>query len=216
MEGVEAPSVVVGANEPATRRGIRLALEAGGLCVCAAAQSVTELMEAVERWKPEACLIDIELDGGGIRASAEIAARAPGVAVVLLAEGEGEEKFLDAMRAGAAGFLPKRMTPERLPKVIRAVLRGEAAVPRALVALLVDQYRERPTRRHLPAPHHRATDLTSREWEVLDFMRDGLSTREIAARLLISEVTVRRHIGSLLKKLRVSSRADALRLLETA
>ena len=63
---------------------------------------------------------------------------------------------------------------------------------------------------------HRGIDLTSREWEVLDFMREGLSTRAIADRLLISEVTVRRHIGSVLKKLRVSSRADAVRLLESA
>jgi DNA-binding NarL/FixJ family response regulator len=66
------------------------------------------------------------------------------------------------------------------------------------------------------AGNGRGGDLTSREWEVLDFMRAGLSTRQIADRLFISEVTVRRHIGSVLKKLDVESRADALRLLESA
>jgi DNA-binding NarL/FixJ family response regulator len=65
-------------------------------------------------------------------------------------------------------------------------------------------------------PDRSGVDLTSREWEVLDLMRDGLSTREIAIRLLISEVTVRRHIGSVLKKLHVQSRAEALDLLESA
>jgi len=81
---------------------------------------------------------------------------------------------------------------------------------------LINQYRSRPTRRQLPAGQGRGVDLTSREWQVLDCMREGLSTREIADRLMISEVTVRRHIGSVLKKLRVSSRADAIRLLESA
>jgi DNA-binding NarL/FixJ family response regulator len=81
---------------------------------------------------------------------------------------------------------------------------------------LIEQYRTRPARRQLPLSHRRGVDLTSREWEVLDCMREGLSTREIADRLMISEVTVRRHIGSVLKKLQVSSRAEALRLLESA
>ena len=71
-------------------------------------------------------------------------------------------------------------------------------------------------RRQLPAGQGRGADLTSREWEVLDFLRAGLSTRQIADRLFISEVTVRRHIGSVLKKLQVSTRADALRMLESA
>ena len=64
--------------------------------------------------------------------------------------------------------------------------------------------------------HRRAVDLTSREWDVLELMRDGLSSREIAERLLISEVTVRRHIGAVLKKMQVQSRREALQLLQSA
>jgi len=211
-----APNVVIGANDPATLAGMRLALEADGIAVSAEVHSLQELVEAVERFEPDVCLVDVELSGGGIKAAAELAGRVPAVAVVLLADDSGDEKFLDAMRVGATGYVPRRITPARLPSVIRAVLDGEPAIPRALVTLLINQYRSRPARRQLPSAQGRGVDLTSREWEVLDCMRDRLSTREIANRLMISEVTVRRHIGSVLKKLRVSSRADAIRLLESA
>jgi DNA-binding NarL/FixJ family response regulator len=215
-DGLGRPNVVIGANEPATLAGIRLALEGNGVHVCAEVRSVQELVAAVDRCAPDLCLIDADLEGDGIRGTAKVAARAPQVAVVLLVAEAGEDRFLDAMRAGAAGYVPTSIAPGRLPKVVRAVLKGEPAIPRAMVVPLIEQYRDRPGRRRLPVPRGRGIDLTSREWEVLDMMRDGLSTRQIAARLLISEVTVRRHIGSVLKKLQVPSRADALKLLRSA
>ena len=210
------PNVVIGANDPATLAGMRIALEGDGLTVSGEVHSLQELLDAVERLEPDVCLVDFDLTGGGIRAAAEVGARAPAVAVVLLADDTGDDTFLEAIRVGVAGYVPRRITADRLPSVIRAVIAGEPAIPRALVTLLIDQYRARPARRQLPLSHGRGVDLTSREWEVLDFMRDGLSTRQIADRLLISEVTVRRHIGSVLKKLHVTSRADALRVLESA
>jgi DNA-binding NarL/FixJ family response regulator len=214
--GAKAPNVVIGANDAATLAGMRIALEADGLTVSGEVHSLQELVEAVERLKPEVCLVDVDLSGGGIRAAAEVGARAPGVAVVLLADDAGDDRFLEAIRVGVAGYVPKRIAADRLPSVIRAVIAGEPAIPRALVTLLIDQCRARPARRQLPLSHGGEVALTSREWEVLDFMRDGLSTHQIAERLLISDVTVRRHIGSVLKKLHVTSRADALHLLQSA
>jgi DNA-binding NarL/FixJ family response regulator len=96
------------------------------------------------------------------------------------------------------------------------VAKGEPAIPRSLVRALIDDYRDRPARPYIAARGGRGVDLTAREWEVLLLMRDALSTREIADRLRISEVTVRRHISAVVKKLRVESRADALKLLQTA
>jgi DNA-binding NarL/FixJ family response regulator len=211
-----APKVVIGANDPATLAGMRIALEAGDIEVAAEVQTLNQLFEAIEDHSPDVCLVDVVIQGGGLRAAAEVAGRAPEVRLVLLAEdADDDEPFLDAIRVGAVGYVPKRIAPERLPNIVRAVLDGEPAIPRALVGLLISHYRARPARRQLPS-HGRGVDLTSREWEVLDFMRAGLTTRQIADRLFISEVTVRRHIGSVLKKLRVTSRADALRLLESA
>jgi DNA-binding NarL/FixJ family response regulator len=212
----EFPDVVIGANGPATLAGLRLALQADGFTVCAEVGSVKELVEAVERHRPDVCLVDVDLEGGGIRGAAELATRSPRLPVVLMSGDEGVERFLDAMRVGAAGYVPHTISPARLPKVLRAVLKGEPAIPRSLVLPLVDEYRRRPSRRHVSINDGRGVDLTSREWQVLDFMRDGLSTRAIAARLLISEVTVRRHISAILRKLEVESRAEAVELLRSA
>ncbi len=216
QDGRGTPNVVIGANGPAILAGMRMALEADGIAICAEITSVQELVAAVDQCAPDLCLIDVDLEGDGIRGTAEVTARAPDVAVVLLVTDTGEDRFLDAMRAGAAGYVLRSIAPTRLPKVVRAVLSGESAIPRALVVPLINQYRQRSGRRRLSVPRGRGVDLTSREWEVLDLMREGLSTRQIAARLLISEVTVRRHIGSVLKKLDVQSRADALKLLQSA
>ena len=214
--GHGTPNVVIGASDPATLVGMRMALEADGVAVVGEVHSLPELVDAVERHKPDVCLVDADLNGGGVRAAAELTARAPTVAVVLLADDASDEMFLDAIRVGATGYVPKHIPPARLPSVVRAVLDGEPAIPRALVTHLINQYRARPPRRQLAVGNGRGVDLTSREWQVLDFMREGLSTRAIADRLMISEVTVRRHISSVLKKLQVPSRAAALALLESA
>jgi DNA-binding NarL/FixJ family response regulator len=196
--------------------GIRLALEGAGIEVCDEVERTAELVEAVARCEPDVCLVDVSLAGGGMTAAAEICAREPTPAVVILVDALDEEDFLLAMRIGAVGYLPMSISAARLPAVIRAVLAGELAIPRGLVPMLIHRLRERGTRRHLSIPQRRGVDLTSREWEVLDLMREGLSTREIGGRLLISDVTVRRHIGAVLKKLRVESRAEALELLQSA
>lgn len=210
------PTVVIGALDAAMLAGMRIALEADGIAVCGEGRSLHDLLAAVERFEPDVCLVDIDLGGGGLRAIAQIATRAPRVRVALLIDESRDDKFLDAIRVGATGYVPKGIAPARLPAVVRALLNGEPAIPRALVNILIEEYRARPSRRQLHALHPRGADLTSREWEVLDLMRAQLSTREIAARLFISEVTVRRHVSSVLKKLEVRTRAEALTLLQSA
>jgi DNA-binding NarL/FixJ family response regulator len=95
------------------------------------------------------------------------------------------------------------------------VLAGEAAIPRRLVARLVEEYRSQGRRRHLAHGGGRA-ELTSREWEVLEHLRSGLSTRETAARMFVSPVTVRRHLSAITTKLGVADRQAAVRLLDEA
>jgi DNA-binding NarL/FixJ family response regulator len=122
------------------------------------------------------------------------------------------DDLLNALRAGAAGYLPKDVDPARLPHALHAVYRGEAAIPRALVTRLVSEFREHGSRRRTIVSE-KGHDLTSREWEVLELLRRGLSTAEIAERLFVTSVTVRTHIASLLKKLDVPDR-DGLRRLD--
>jgi len=206
--------VALAEGDVATRMGMRLALEQEQLRVVAEVETADDVLAAAA--KADVCLISVDLPGGGIRAAAAIAAENPGTAVIMLTNAADDKELVDAVRVGAVGYLVKDIAPTRLPDAIRGVLRGEVAIPRVLVRVLADRFRERLGRRHLALRDRRGVDLTTREWEVLDLMCDGLSTREIAARLLISEITVRRHIAAVLKKLRVATRGDALKLLASA
>jgi DNA-binding NarL/FixJ family response regulator len=207
--------VVVATAESATRAGIRMASEAGGIRVVGEVATVRDLLEAVDRMRPDICLIDVDLSDCGIQGAAEVLARAPGTAIVMLSWEAVEHEFLEALRVGAVGYILKSISAARLPDVLRAVVAGEPAVPRALVVSLIDGYRDRAMRRRIPGPQPQP-DLTTREWQVLEFMSDGLSTREIATSLVISEVTVRRHISAALRKLDVHSREEALERLASA
>jgi two-component system, NarL family, nitrate/nitrite response regulator NarL len=210
------PRVLVAGHDSATINGIRMALEEEGIVLCGRVASAAELIDAVTRLEPDVCLVDVDIPGGGLVAAAEMRAWSSSVAVIMLASDLNEEDFLKAMAVGAIGYLPKSISAKRLPAVVRAVLVGEPAIPRPLVAVLMNRLRGDGAKRHLVVRDGRGVDLTSREWEVLDCMREGLSTREIAVKLVIADVTVRRHIGAVLKKLQVQSRREALELLRSA
>jgi DNA-binding NarL/FixJ family response regulator len=204
--------VVVADDHQLTRVGVRLALERGGFKVCAEADDARSAVEAAERERPDICLLDIQMPGSGIQAAEEIARKIPDAAVVMLTVSRSDRDLFDALRVGASGYLLKDMDPERLPLALHGVLEGEAALPRHLVALVIEEFRERGRRR--PLLKKRGVVLTDREWEVLELMSQGLTTFEIADRLFIEPVTVRTHVSAILKKLHVSSRKEALQLIE--
>jgi DNA-binding NarL/FixJ family response regulator len=170
-------------------------------------------VEAALRERPDLCLLDIHMPGNGISAAAEIVSRLPETAVVMLTVSRNDADVFDALRAGAAGYLLKDIDPKRLAFALRGVLAGEAALPRTLVARVLEEFRERTRHKRLPIRGGRGVELTSREWEVLEFLRQGLTTAAIAERLFVSKVTVRRHVASALKKLHVPDRRAALELL---
>ena len=203
--------VVIADDHPMTRVGVRIALERDGFEICAEADDAASAVEAAERELPDICLLDIQMPGSGIHAAEEIARKVPDAAIVMLTVSRSDRDLFDALRVGASGYLLKDTDPERLPLALRGVLDGEAALPRHLVALVIEEFRERGRRR--PILKKRGVVLTDREWEVLDLMSQGLTTFEIADRLFIEPVTVRTHVSAILKKLRVSSRKAALELL---
>jgi DNA-binding NarL/FixJ family response regulator len=212
----EPISVLIADDHPPTRAGIARALEDRGFIVCAEAHDARTAVEAALAHHPDAALIDIHMPGSGIAAAAEIASQLPDVAVIMLTVSRNEADLFDALRAGARGFLIKDINPDRLPDAILGVLAGEAAMPRALVAHLIEEFRQRGRRKRVFLFQRQGVDLTSREWEVLQLMRDGLSTSEIGARLFITQATVRTHVAAILRKLHATSREDALSLLNAA
>jgi DNA-binding NarL/FixJ family response regulator len=209
---VTAPvRVLIADDHPPTRRGVRLSLEQQGFIVCAEVASAQGAVEAAVRERPDVCLVDVHMPGGGIRAVGEIAARLPKTAVVMLTVSDSEDDLLDALRAGARGYLLKDMDTEQLPMALWAVLRGEAALPRRLAASLVQEIRRRGGQR-LTLSDGRAVQLTPREWNVLELLCDDLGTAEIAQRLFVEPVTVRRHVSAIVEKLGVSSREEAVQI----
>jgi DNA-binding NarL/FixJ family response regulator len=207
--------VLVADDHPPTRAGIRLALERAGYAVCAETGDAETAVHEARRQRPDVCLLDVRMPGNGIAAARQIADELPGTVVVMLTVSEADDDLLDSLRAGAAGYLLKDIQPESLAKALAGVLAGEAALPRSLTARVVAEVRDRTRRRlPLPIPGRRRVELTPREWEVLDLLRQGATTRDMAERLFVAPATVRSHVASILTKLEVPDRRAALRLLD--
>jgi DNA-binding NarL/FixJ family response regulator len=204
--------VVIADDHAPMRAGVRLALEGHGFHVVGEAADAHGAIDAALREKPDVCLLDIHMPGSGIAACAEIRSQLSETKVVMLTVSENDADLFASLQAGATGYLLKGMDTGRLPAALRGVLEGEAALPRTLVAKLIDEFRARGTHGRVGLVRPKENDLTSREWEVLDLMAEGLNTGEMAKRLFISATTVRRHIGSILKKLEVEDREEAVRV----
>jgi DNA-binding NarL/FixJ family response regulator len=205
--------VLIADDHAPTRAGIRLALEAGGCQVCYEAANADDAIEGARRLRPEVCILDLSMPGGGIRAVGEITAgQAPPRVIVLTVSADPNDLF-DALRAGAAGYLLKDMDPAELPDLVRRTARGEGALPGSLTAHLIDQFRTRGSGRTVTLDDGRRVELTARERDVLELLADDVPTSEMAQRLFVSTITVRRHVSMLLHKLEVQSREDAGRMV---
>ncbi len=210
-----APTVVIADDHPPIRLGVRMALMQGGFRVLGEAADRDGAVEAVLRERPDACMLDVRMPGGGIEAAVRLAQLAPDTAVVMLTVSTSAEDLLASLRAGARGYLPKDMSPDRLPAALRGVLRGEAALPRTFVGRMLQELRALPDRELAPL-RVGDVELTPRESEILRLLRGGLSTLEIGQRLSLSPVTVRRHISACVTKLGADGREDALRAIGMA
>jgi two-component system nitrate/nitrite response regulator NarL len=209
----EPLSVVIADGDPRVRRELRRALEAGGFVVLAEARDADSAVDTTLRERPQICLIDLELPGQGLDAIPRIAKDAPATLVVVLTESERSSDVITALMRGASGYLLKGLSGERLALTLRRAHHGEPALSRSLVPHLIDEIRRGPARR-LALPDRQVT-LTPREWDVGEFLVEGRSASEIAVRLGVSPVTVRRHIGLLLRKLGAPNREVAIDLLRT-
>jgi DNA-binding NarL/FixJ family response regulator len=206
------PTVVVADDHPPIRVGVSMALARGGFDVVAEAADRDGAVEAVLRERPDICLLDINMPGGGIEAAAILARSAPETAVVMLTVSTSPQDMLAALRCGAKGYLPKETSPNRLPAALAGVLKGEAALPRTLVGRVLHEFR------HLPDPREARVNvagvqLTTRESEILQLLRSGLSTVQIGKQLSLSPVTVRRHISAGMTKLGATDRDEAIRAI---
>jgi DNA-binding NarL/FixJ family response regulator len=206
-EEIRELRVLLADDHAPTREDLRWALTQGGLSVCAEASDAAHAVQLALETSPDICLLDVRMPGGGVAAAWEIAARLPTTKVVMLSVSDEDTDLFSALRAGAVGYLVKDLDLRLLPRALRDVADGKAAIPRALVTRMVKQF-------HTNEPRFRTTAmttdlgprLTSREWDVLA----ALSTREISRRLQIKPSGVRAHISALVHKLGAADRDEAV------
>ena len=218
MAAQAAPLRVLIADDHApTRDDVRQALTKAGLDVCAEASDAARAVQLALETRPDVCLLDVRMPGGGVAAAWEIAARLPTTKVVMLTVSDEDGDLFRALRAGAVSYLVKDIDFDTLPQALRDVVDGKAAIPPTLVARMVMQF-------HSNDPRFRTTEvgtdlgprLTSREWDVLAGLAEGLSTRDIAKRLQLKPSGVRAHISAVVQKLGVSDRHEAVAFFREA
>jgi DNA-binding NarL/FixJ family response regulator len=213
----EELTVLLADDQVGTRVGIKFAIEPHGFRVVAEASSMAEAVAAAVRTDPDVCLVATGLPGNGIEAARLIKETVPRTKIVMLTASGRNDELLGALRAGADGYLLMTTSPARLPHAIRGVANGEAALPRAFTAHLIEEFRAHGHRRRLAlSVDDQAVELTAREFEVLERLRKPERTAEIAQHLGISEVTVRRHSSSILQKLGAPNRQAVIDMLDRA
>jgi DNA-binding NarL/FixJ family response regulator len=203
-------------DHPLTRSALSGLLTQNGFDVVGEAEDGEQAIVRAGELAPDLILLVLSMPGlDGLSALPRLRHAAPNCEVVVLTASGTEENLLGAIRGGAAGYLLKSEPPERIVGFLRGVANGEAALSGAVARRLLEQVRAGGGRGS-GVPDSIAAVLSARELEVLLLLDEHLGTDDIAKRLFISEHTVRSHVKSLLKKLGVSSRRDALEALAVA
>jgi DNA-binding NarL/FixJ family response regulator len=199
--------VLIADDQPLARAGFKAVLEAtGAIKVVAEAENGEQAVELARRHEPDVVLMDVRMPGmDGIEATR----RMPKQKVLILTTFGLDDYIIEALRAGASGFLLKDAPLEELVGAVRTIAAGDALLSPAVTKRLLDQ-----VARRLPAAVERDTgplgQLTQREREVLRLVAAGMSNAEIAAALVVSEPTVKTHVSSVLQKLDLRDRVQAV------
>jgi DNA-binding NarL/FixJ family response regulator len=198
--GPDSHRVIVAGGLALIRATRRSVLEHAGLIVAADVEDAARAAKAAELYEARLVLVDSEISGGSVLAVRRISERSPGTAVVVVAPALDEEALIAAVRAGADGFVLETLGASGLVRAVEVALGGDSVFPRAGVGTLIDQLRD-------AAPEHTSVDgqplkLTRREADVMARRSEGMTTKEIAYELQLSDVTVRRHLSSVAKKAR--------------
>jgi two-component system, NarL family, response regulator LiaR len=204
-----ALTAVVADDDPYARMVLRSVLERAGIRVVAEARDGAAAVEIVRVHQPDILLMDVLMPAmDGIAATRAIVDERPDQIVILLTHADSDDLGVMGLRAGATGYLAKDVDLEVLPRALEGALAGEAVISRSLTMRVVEQLRRVPSGGRGLRPIE--STLTAREWQVLDLLCEQRSTAEIADALVLTRETVRTYIKTILRKLGVRSRAEAV------
>ena len=202
--------VVIADDQALVRGGFRMILDSrSDIEVVGEAEDGWQALELVERHEPDIVLMDVRMPNlDGLEATRRIAASGAPARIIVLTTYDVDEYVFAALRAGASGFLLKDVRPADLVEAIRVVASGDALLAPSVTHRLLDRFADTLPDRETAPPD--LTELTEREREVLRFVALALSNAEIAARLVVSEATVKTHVSSVLRKLGLRDRVQAV------
>ncbi len=199
--------VVIADDHPMFRAGVSQALKgAGNFEVVGEASNAQDAIQLAEQLHPQIVLLDVNMPGCGLQAAATILRADPRIQIVMLTVSETEQSVNAALEAGAKGYILKGASSVELIRVLEGICDGEAYVTPALAAKLLTQLRQKPPVRE----RNTLSDLTSREEEILAHAARGLTNKEIARSLTLSEKTVKHYMTNVLHKLQVRNRVEAV------
>jgi DNA-binding NarL/FixJ family response regulator len=197
-------------DQALVRSGFRLIVETReDLEVVGEAEDGREAVELARQLNPDVILMDVRMPNvDGVEATRRLAAAGSRARVLILTTFDLDEYVYEAIRAGASGFLLKDVQPAQLVEAIRVVAAGEALLAPTVTRRLLDHFADQlPGRQRQPPELAR---LTERELEILTLLAEGLSNAELAERLFLSETTVKTHVSSVLRKLELRDRVQAV------
>ena len=202
----ERPTVIVVDDHELFRDGLAAVLKERAIQVVAEAALATDALDLAFQLRPDVVLMDLSMPGmSGIEATRRLTTATPPIRVVVLTVVASGQRVMDALLAGASGYLLKDAPIEQIVDGISAAARGESVLSPPIASLVVRRLRE-PAETEPPLPD---LEFTERQLEVLELLARGISNQEIAKALFLSEHTVKNHVSSILLKLRVANRIQA-------
>jgi len=209
----QAIRIAIVDDHPLFREGVARSLgEIGGFEVVGEGASAEDAERLVATMRPDIVLLDISMPGGGLAAAASIMTGHPGQKIVMLTVSEANADVAQALNAGARGYVLKGVGSKALAEILSNVAAGESYVSPTLSARLLSDLLLQPTTRKADP----IQQLTGRETDILRLVAEGLSNKEVAARLSLQEKTVKHHMTRVLAKLNVRNRTEAALLMREA
>lgn len=203
--------VLLAEDERIFRKGVVASLAtAADIKVVGEVETGLDALNAVPKLRPDLVLMDLNMDVmGGVEATRRIKAAHPEVKVVILTVSDLDQDLFEAIKAGADGYLLKRIGPEELANAVRQAFQGDSPLSPAIAGKVLKEFRQ-GRMAPVSAPPAEAEALTARELEVLQLATQGYAYKEIGAKLFVAESTIKNHMRNIMEKLQLRNRSEAI------